>query len=796
MTSNRFIYMILAAFIAGNLLIIFMQYNSAKNIHNLISGNNRLLVELNAGNQLRELERDLLSSEIKMNRAVATGDTSRLKEVDLQFAETWRLLDSLRAITGNDSTSLDIARLASLAEEKTKLKARILDSFRRTGHLAIENFRAITSHRPLANEVNTASRRIYESRQHLLDSLSTFTNNSGRKAQRSNVIMILLVLVSGAGLFWNVISRIRRQNHLIRQLDASEKQVREISRVKENFMANISHEIRTPMNAVIGFTNLLKSRNHDPELVEFIDAISQSGENLLILINDLLDLSKIEAGMMRIVSAPFSIRKLVATVQTMFMEKMNKKGLQFSVVIDDTIPDTLSGDATRLIQILANMIGNAVKFTPAGSIRVEVSNKGAEPGDKPSPGNTIRLGFVIRDTGIGIAGDKLTAIFERFHQAEDSITRAYGGTGLGLSIVRELVLLQHGEIAVESEPGKGTVFSFSIPYPVAAAHQADRASPAPPVSPASPSPASPSPVSLSPVSPPSPVEAAYDYPDARHISILVVEDNKMNQILLKHLLTAWTLSFDIVDSGTAAIERLKGRPYDLILMDIQMPGMDGYTATREIRTKLKIDTPVFAMTAHAFPGEREKCLSYGMNEYIAKPIDERELYRLIAQSTGIGSNGISPTGISSTRISSTRISPTGLKPNMPEAPPAAYQVIDLEYMHGISEGNKEYEKSVTEQFLEAVPLDIETLDLALIRHDADSIRQTAHNMRSDVAIMGLLEKLQSHLDVLEYEPFDETNFQKAISAVRDICLQALPEARHFYAGFGPRDPASHDPASS
>jgi signal transduction histidine kinase/CheY-like chemotaxis protein len=786
MTSNRFIYMILAAFIAGNLLIIFMQYNSTKNIHNLIVGNNRLLVELNAGNQLRELERDLLSSEIKMNRAVATGDTSRLKEVDLQFAETWRLLDSLRAITGNDSTSLDIARLAALAEEKTKLKARILDSFRRTGHLSIESFRAITIHRPLANEVNTASRRIYESRQHLLDSLSAFTNNSGRKAQRSNVIMILMVLISGAGLFWNVISRIRRQNHLIRQLDASEKQVREISRVKENFMANISHEIRTPMNAVVGFTNLLKSRNHDPELVEFIDAISQSGENLLILINDLLDLSKIEAGMMRIESAPFSIRKLIGAVQTMFMEKMNKNGLQFSVVIDDDIPDTLSGDATRLTQILANMIGNAVKFTPAGSIRVEVSNKGpevrtkgAEPGDKSSQGDTIRLGFVIRDTGIGIAGDKLAAIFERFHQAEDSITRTYGGTGLGLSIVRELVLLQHGEIAVESEPGMGTVFSFSIPYPVAAPHKADQTSPGSPASSAPPA-SSTSPSSgASAASGASPEKAAHDYPDARHISILVVEDNKMNQILLKHLLTAWRLSFDIVDNGTGALEKLKGRPYDLILMDIQMPGMDGYTATQEIRTKLKIDTPVFAMTAHAFPGEREKCLSYGMNEYIAKPIDERELYRLIAQSTGLKAE------MPQARTRPDKEAPAGDQKeaspagDQKEAPPPRYQVIDLEYMRGISEGNREYEKSVTEQFLESVPLDIETLHLALIRHDADSIRRTAHNMRSDVAIMGLLEKLQSHLDTLEYEPFDETNFQKAMSAVRAICLQALPEARHF-----------------
>ena len=732
MTSNRFIYFILAAFITGNLLIIFMQYNSTKNIHNLITGNKRLLNELNAGNQLRELERDLLSSELKMDRAVATGDTSRMEEVALQLVQARGLLDSLRAITGNDSTLRDIDQLAALAGEKSELRARILDSFRRTGQLSIESFRVITQHRPLANEVNAASRRIYESRQQLLDSLSTFTNNSGRKAQRSNVIMIFMVLISGAVLFWYIVSRIRRQNQLILQLDASEKQVREISKVKENFMANISHEIRTPMNAIIGFTNLLRSRNRDPESAEFIDAISKSGENLLVLINDLLDLSKIEAGMMRIESAPFSIRGLVRDVQTMFAEKTNEKGLRFSVDLDESIPDNLTGDATRLTQILANIIGNAVKFTPAGRIGMEVNNKGLE-------GNSIRIGFVIRDTGIGIAKEKLSEIFERFRQAEDSITRTYGGTGLGLSIVKDLVDLQHGDISVESEPGQGTVFSFTIPYQVTAAQaaQTDR-----------------------------PIEAAEAMGVVGAVKVLVVEDNKMNQSLLRHLLTGWKLSFDIVDNGIGALEKLWAGSYDLVLMDVQMPGMDGYAATREIRSKLKRDIPIIAMTAHAAPGDREKSLQNGMNEYIAKPIDERELFRIIAQFTGMN--------------------PTRPKPEkeVVKEAPSEYAFIDLEYMYGVSEGNKEYEKSVTEQFLEVIPIDIETLDLALVDQDQLTIRRMAHRMRSDVAIMGLLEMLQSYLDVLEYEPFDETKFQQVISAVRAICLQALPEARHFYASFG------------
>ena len=750
MTSNRFIYMILAAFIAGNLLIIFMQYNSSKNIYNLITGNKQLLSELNAGNQLRELERDLLSSEIKMDRAVATGDTSRLKEVDLQLAEARRLLDSLRAITGHDSTLGDIDRLSRLANEKSVVKARIQDSFRRTGRLSTESFRVITQRRPLSNEVNTASRRIYESRQRLLDSLSTFTNNSGREAQRWSVVMIFMVLVSGAVLFWNIISRIRRQNQLILQLDASEKRVREISLVKENFMANISHEIRTPMNAVIGFTNLLKARNRDPAMAEFVDAIRQSGENLLILINDLLDLSKIEAGMMRIESAPFSLRELIRGVQTMFAEKMNEKGLHFSVVIDDNIPDTLSGDATRLRQIMANMIGNAVKFTPAGSIRVEAHYKGLE-------GDRIRLGFIVSDTGIGIPKEKLPEIFERFRQAEDSITRTYGGTGLGLSIVKELVLLQHGEIAVESEPGKGSVFSCSIPYQVVAGPE--------------PQPGQ-LPLPDGPAGPAFPEEAGFGFPGSRAIRVLVVEDNRMNQSLLRHLLGGWKLSFDMADNAVEAIGKLRSSSYDLVLMDVQMPGMDGYEATREIRTKMKLDIPIIAMTAHAYAGERDKSLKNGMNEYIAKPIDDQELFRIIARFT---------------RMKPVR--PELQKDTAREAQPG-YMFIDLRYMRGISEGNKEYERYVTGEFLEVIPIDMETLDCSLVNNDPDSIRRIAHNMRSDVAIMGLLEKLQSHLDVLEYEPFDETNFRQAISAVRTICQQALPEVHHFYAGLGSQAPAA------
>ena len=729
MTSNRIIYLALTAFIAGNMLIIFVQYNSSKNIHSLITGNKKLSNELIVGNQLREAERDLLATEIRLGRTLATDDTSYLVQIDTLLQGAHSLLDSLRVMDDQDNTIRNIDQLSNLADEKLILKNRIMDTYRQGRRISPDSFRAIMQRRSFTIDVNHFSRGIYASRERLLDSLSVSVNSSGRRAQRWNVVMILIVVVSGAVLFWDIISWIRRQNLLIQQLDASEKKVREVSLIKENFMANMSHEIRTPMNAILGFTNLMKARNHDPELQEFIEAIGQSGESLLTIINDILDISKIEAGMMRIESMFFSVRGLIQSVQTMFAGKIREKGLDLVTVIDELVPDTVSGDPTRLTQILVNMIGNAIKFTSEGAIGVVVDNKGRV-------GNHIRLGFVISDTGIGIAKEKLGGIFERFRQAEDSITRNYGGTGLGLAIAKDLISLQGGEIAVESEPGKGTIFRFTIPYEIA-------------VKPAGASDAT------EPIGP--------GYGDYGHIRILVVEDNKMNQNLLRHLLTGWKLSFVMVQNGIEALEELRIGRFDLVLMDVQMPGMDGYTATQEIRTTLKLDTPILAMTAHAFPGERERCLSYGMNEYIAKPIKEEELFGLIARLTGMEGG--------QTEVKKGTISVTA----------AAHQLIDLQYMRGISDGDKEYERTVTEQFMEVIPVDLNTLESALGNMDLITLRRTAHAMRTDVAIMGLLERMEPFLDTLEYETFEEQKFQKAVLSVKAICMTALPEVHQFYA---------------
>ncbi len=374
MTSNRIIYLVLTAFIAGNMLIIFVQYSSSKNIHSLITGNKKLSNELIIGNQLREAERDLLATEIRLGRTLAADDTSYLMQIDTLLKGAHALLDSLRVMDDQDNTITNIDQLSKLADEKLVLKNLIIETYRQGRRIPPDSFRSIMQRRTLTIDVNNFSRRIYASRERLLDSLSVSVNSSGRRAQKWNVVMVLIVVVSGAVLFWYIISWIRRQNLLIQQLDASEKRVREVSLIKENFMANMSHEIRTPMNAILGFTNLMKARNRDPELEEFIEAIGQSGESLLTIINDILDISKIEAGMMRIESTFFSVRGLIHSIRTMFAGKMLEKGLDFVTAVDELVPDTVSGDPTRLTQILVNMIGNAVKFTSEGAIRVVVDS--------------------------------------------------------------------------------------------------------------------------------------------------------------------------------------------------------------------------------------------------------------------------------------------------------------------------------------------------------------------------------------------------------------------------------------
>jgi len=389
-------------------------------------------------------------------------------------------------------------------------------------------------------------------------------------------------------------------------LRTSKKVAEESIIVKENFLANMSHEIRTPMNAVMGFTSLLEQSNLTEEQHAIVHSMKISGETLMTLINDILDYSKLESGKIVIEQIPFSVRNTFESLEVLLQQKAKAKNLALIFDIDNKLPETLKGDPTRLMQILLNLTDNAIKFTETGHVEISVSVLGNE--DK----GIAKLEFKVKDTGKGIAPDKTSIIFERFTQESAATTRKYGGSGLGLSIVKGLVELQKGSIALQSTPGLGSVFSFVLSYPIAkdGSHVAQKT-----------------------IAPATPASFGTDQTDKNikdgALSILIVEDNTINQMLAVHVLKKFGMITEIAENGRIGVEKLREKKYDLVLMDIQMPEMDGYEATAIIRNELKNNVPIVALTAHNMNKEREKCLGLGMNDFISKPFDPKHLQETI-----------------------------------------------------------------------------------------------------------------------------------------------------------------------
>ena len=565
-----------------------------------------------------------------------------------------------------------------------------------------KTFRLIEKNRPVSYEIKSYTKKGDE--YWVLATLTPILDDTG-KLQKIIVID----------------SDITRQKATEEALRKAKQLAEDSEKAKELFLANMSHEIRTPMNAIIGFTRLLKDAQLTAEQKDWLKTIENSGENLLVIINDILDFSKIEAGKIEFEESEINIASIVQATCAMLELKSQNKGIDLLLSIDSHIPDLVLGDSVRLTQALINLLSNGIKFTDKGSVTCNVSliNESRD---------NVEVRFDVIDTGIGIPQDKLGMIFDSFSQVSVSTTRKYGGTGLGLTITRKIIEQQGGKISVKSVLNEGSCFSFTLKF-----HKTESVS----------------------VSNLENTQISH-FDSASNLKLLLVEDNIVNQKLAQAFFNKWGIVADLADNGLIALKLLEKTNYDLILMDLQMPEMDGYEATRHIRqNELTKHIPIIAMTAHALKGEVEKCMKIGMNDYISKPFAPTELLSKIIKYT------------QSKQVEARPIEQKSAEQKPVETTPE----FNLDYIKELSGNSDEFLHDIISLFLKDTPAQLQNIENAFKENDWTRLKLAAHKLKSSIGMFGVVD-CAKQLSTIEDYAGHLTNLEKVPALVESVLAKA------------------------
>lgn len=705
-------------------LVLFIAFSANYYISRMSKNNTELYSAYRISELMKSFKSNINVLENKQRGYIVTGDSKFLEAYKLKESETKTYLKSMEKYFSGKPEEEAFYKLKELTYKKLMEVKDLTSNINNIGVPGGNNQTqevGVNTMTEITNTVDEINESLSQTTKTLLDNSVEYVSAS----KNWSFLEITLGIITAIAAVIILITDINTRNKLEDELRIAKKLADENAIMKEQFMANMSHEIRTPMNSILGFSDLLGKTKLDKAQSEYLNAVKLSGSNLLNIINDILDFSKIEAGKLNIEKISFNVIEVLNSLKIMFAPKAEEKQINFSIYIDPKTPAYIFGDPTRLNQILINLINNAIKFTSHGEVKLNCEIKSIEH-------DIVQFVFKVQDTGIGIPADKINSVFERFNQGNTETTRKYGGNGLGLAIVKQLVEIQNGDIHLKSKEGIGSDFIVKISYPISYENKKIETNN---------------------------INAQLKIISNKPLNVLLAEDHKLNQRLAITYLSDFGLSVDLAENGIEAVEKFKSKQYDLVLMDIQMPLLDGYHAAKQIREASNSNVPIIAMTANIMANEREKCLSYGMNDYLSKPFKEIDLYNIINLYIG---NKTQNNDQSANSINTENNS-----------------IISEEHLNTLSRGNKTFIKEIIDIFLEQNPIELKELESAINSKDYTSIRSISHKMKTSVGFIGI-SQLLPELNEIESLASNEGKInaiQAIFSHVKSICYQASIELK-------------------